>query len=126
MTDLSSLIAKLEQAESGSRELDAEIAVAVGYVPYVMGKVGTKWVLDNKELWRLPPFSESLDAALTLVPDGAMVRLCLNMIPGPALCYIERLDGPSVIELGNASAATPAVALCIASLKARSRADGKA
>ena len=128
MTD-ATLIQRLEAATGPSRELDAEIERAVQRCD------PGAWY-DAKEdclLWDeerdfgstvayercgqyLPDYTASIDAALTLVPDGmeyeittlygiARVAVGLNAEPGPF--YAE---DPS----GNV-----AIALCIAAIKAR-------
>ena len=68
MTDL---IARLQAAGEGSRELDAEIALAIGWRE---GHVGQErcWYDPNDRMRALPErFTTSLDAALTLLPEGA-------------------------------------------------------
>lgn len=69
MTDLQSLIARLEKATGSSRELDAEIAHAVGWTtragePY-------PWLSPSgcREIAQ-PTYTSSTDDALTLVPAG--------------------------------------------------------
>ena len=69
------LIEKLEQATEGSRELDAEIAVALGLVPdggFLMnGNVdGATFGLDAYKTWVAPYLSTSVDAILKEVPEG--------------------------------------------------------
>ena len=93
MTD--DLIARLEAAEGPSRELDALIRCALFKKPSAFIK----------------PYTFSIDAALTLVPEGwewtiesgGHVELVKDRMRGP---YIE----------GNA--VTPALAICIAALRA--------
>ena len=95
------LIAALEKAEGPSRELDAEIR------KHVPGDY-------------LPAFTASLDAALTLVPEGLAWRV-EPATPGytdwgkyraGVTTWEKPYDLPSY-------GATPAIALCIAALKAR-------
>lgn len=75
------LIQRLEQAGEGSRELDAEIAEIVGikhrtHRSSTGHSKGREWLVDTEsggiEIWaRSPPaYTTSLDAALTLVPEG--------------------------------------------------------
>jgi len=116
--DHKELIERLEAAESGSRELDAEIAKEVGYT------FMETWTL-SEEYWIgpapapdkpvvLPRFTTSLDAALTLVPEGFWTRLIIATPPVAEVNpnNIESVDGKVI-------ATTPALALCIAALKAR-------
>lgn len=98
---LSELIERLERATGPSRDLDGEIAL---YNGMYRGDVF---------LGRAPEFTVSLDAALTLVPQGWQWQL--DNCGGGG-------DTPCRCELGTdiwAEAATPALALVAAALKAR-------
>jgi hypothetical protein len=113
-TALADLAARCEKATGPDRELDAEIYVALDAnrenrdALAINGAVGS-WV---------PDFTASLDAAMTLVPEGwywqvgqgnhAWAAVYENPIP-PAM----RVDP---------IAATPALALCAAALRARAAA----
>ena len=112
--DMSALIARLEAAEAGSRELDREIG-EVTRAP--MGNAGDVVGLGYAH------FTTSLDAALALLgralPDwdwqitkGAdeMALACIQ--------HSRRVSGPEVC------AHTPALALCIAILKAKAQGEG--
>lgn len=99
VTDMASLIARLEQASESSRELDAEIARAM------RGAHGDK--IDA------PEYTDSIDAALLLVPDGAAWSVMQNHI-SPAASVGGNRVGPWWRRRS-----TPALALCIAALKAR-------
>ena len=99
---MNDLIAELERAQEGSRLLDEKIALVVG-------------LSRECEPWRILKYTTSLDAALTLVPNG-MKLLELGEWSDGWYCKV----GPSHKErawkadqIGNA-----ALALCIASLKA--------
>jgi hypothetical protein len=106
---MTGIIARLESAQEGSRELDEAIYDAIG-------RPGDD---DPQEYSFLhgdcpPAYSTSLDAALALVPEGYMaISASLN----------ER--GPSSVRIGHpyvfGNAATPALALTIASLRAREK-----
>ena len=119
------LIAKLEAATEGSRELDAEIYWAVdnaaaqraywnaalglprkltGLMPSGLGRIGVEC--------SAPHYTASLDAALTLLPAGyGAVSASINE------------SGKSSVRIGHpyvfGEGATPALALTIAALKAR-------
>jgi hypothetical protein len=95
------LIAKLEAAAEGSRELDREISVTV-FSP------------DSKEAHSVGFYTELIDAALTLVPEGYDWELTSFPTVRAELWQREddRRDGPQI-------ASSPALALCIAALKAR-------
>lgn len=101
MTGLSALIARLEAATEGSRELDWAIAVNEG-----------------GEVWNPLYFTTSLDAALTLVPAHHMWEVRHGIGCRAVVWTLEQdYDGHSV-PVGN-TMDQPALALCIASLKAR-------
>ena len=77
MTPYADLLARLEAATEGSRELDAIIWVEIvqGQPPignYATGIANADLAAqdEGKEFCAVPRFTESLDAALTLVPEG--------------------------------------------------------
>lgn len=121
---LRDLIERVERAPGGSRELDHAIADAV------LGKVKPPYVRGHCE-----KYSTSIDAAMTLVPEGWW--LCGFYFCHPDFrsqqdrAWCAELAGPvtwAVMdrEVGEepqydhvcASAANPALALCAASLRA--------
>jgi hypothetical protein len=138
MTASDSLIARLEAAEVGSRELDAEIAVltrwpALGNIPHWVhdeemevrsrGNIGFKNLPGNPAEWTSPLVTTSLDAALALAE---------RVLPG----WVTTLDGPdkgrwyASVSIPTRTSRTvgghfyaraprPALALCAAILKAR-------
>ena len=99
------LIEKLEGATEGSRELDAEIHVAVG---------GTEFTV--------PYYTTSIDAALTLVPEGRARRtIYLPCGFWPYRVWVYR-DAHRPLEQDSGAPVlgrTEALALCIAALRAR-------
>ncbi len=118
MADLSAVIAELEGAAAGSRKLDEAIGKSQGY-------------REGVNIGMSPRYTTSLDAALTLVPEG----WCLfGLRQGdPTLsksnpdnrCWAsikphQQNDDGWVIGVQGSPAETPALALCIAALKARS------
>lgn len=120
MTDLTPLISKLEAA-GPSRELDAEIASAVGWVLTAYGwqdAQGMSWSPPGASMPQygaLPSFSSSLDAAMTLVPDrfGWLVGS-----DGEAEVFEIEAGTPRHTAAYVNRAATPALALCAAALRA--------
>ena len=104
------LIERLEKATEGSAELDDAIDVALGKI-----KPGyeAEAFADN--------FTTSLDAALTLVPDGANCH-GYELTPLGVEAHVSRNNVASGHWLKLGHAATPALALTIAALKARSEA----
>lgn len=130
------LIEKLEAATEGSRELDAEIGAQLG------GGVASHNCSDNTRrtygagAWftdadnmravliehthHAPHYTTSLDAALTLVPEGYAWSLDFDpKLPGkPGRPYYADVTDFST-HAAKAWSTTPALALCIAALKAR-------
>jgi hypothetical protein len=117
-TELSSLIARLEKATEPSRELDADIC------DLLYGKSQGKFqspTLEWARLWNHKP-TASIDGALTLLPPGQywIVGYGKNSEAEPlggAVIYPPQ--GSKLAPEAEAEAATPAIALCIAALKAR-------
>lgn len=109
--DLSALIARLEAAEAGSRELDLVVVRAVG---------------EDARLLGWPPYTTPLDAALALaervLPGWAVEVSRINA--GTSRCTAN-IWTPSQREgqLGSGrvfvDAPTPALALVIATLRAK-------
>ncbi|WP_298700967.1 hypothetical protein [uncultured Brevundimonas sp.] len=130
--DLSALIARLEAAEAGSRELDAAIPRALGWDVHNARRNGL-WVVpfgeydtcDPDDMFELGEFTTSLDAALALaervLPGWAwMVRHWPedqgNGIAGWT-AYVRATDCELV---GSGPVfSTPALALVIATLRAK-------
>ena len=111
---ITSLIEKLEGAGVGSRELDREVWIACGQTEKWGGPVNH----PGKGVWEGPHVSFSLDAALALAE---------RVLPGwgwsagqghgeKAYARLDTLDG---CDFEEAYAATPALALCAAVLRAR-------
>lgn len=109
MTALLDLAARVEAAEGGDDALDLAIA------EWCFGAGAVAGVNYDPQLWLLrnEGFSGSLDAALTLVPEGW--RWFVNW--KCARCWTVVDD--RVVEVEDATAATPALALCAAALRAR-------
>lgn len=129
-----SLIERLAAAQGPSRELDAEIAYfAIGeprgnrYWQWrgMQPKDAANVTIADYWRARAPKFTESIDAALTLVPEGwALLRLDQyydqnnpSMGWGAKLRCYERPETGLII--GERLGGNPALALCIAALKAR-------
>lgn len=116
------LIERLEKAEAGSRELDAEIAPLDGRVCANVETQLWKKVVDGHLFIGLPHYTTSLDAALTLVPQPWRVyAMQQETWPNDAVQrWFAGLDHIPHTESMMGKARTPALALCIAALKARS------
>ena len=126
------LIAKLEAAAEGSR--DSDIAIAYAIYPQLTsqempgpltGSTATQWYLLGTHV-RIEHYTTSIDAALTLVPEGWEGHVGINRCVA-SLYKAPPHRIPTHIGVGSI-ASTPALALCIASLKARasSAAEGGA
>lgn len=106
-TAIVDLIARLEKATGPSLELDMAIAL----------------MLHPKGSWSdWPRFTLSIDAALTLVPQQEFLVWSLWCAIGSYSCNIHISGGGWSDDrtLGtSAGAKTPAIALCIAALRAR-------
>jgi len=91
---LAELIAALERAEGPSRELDDEIDLMA---------LETGW-RQERMIYGSPNYTASLDAALTLVPEGAGFAL---------------MGRAAKVGRETSKGATTAIALCIAAIRAR-------
>ena len=104
MTPLTQLIADLEAAPEGSRELDERIARALD----IGGTI-------------IPEWSTSLDAALTLVPEGWFVDgdQTHQYVDGQWQWGLYHQDEELAVH--GWCKPSPALALCIAALYARAQ-----
>jgi len=105
MRDYAALIAKLDAATEGSRELD--------YAIWQFHFGGYAHPKDN-----YPAYTSSLDAALTLKPQDMMCAISIGTEPDHARLW-SRDGGPlsartSIFAPGK----TPALALCLACISA--------
>lgn len=140
---MGALIARLEAASEGSRELDRQIWLALPAhriipVKEVGGHTYDRW--EDGETLRRPinqtHFTTSLDAALTLVPAGWGWRLdTTSTMPELKALGITTKTIASCVWLTKGvaqplekhvatGAGSAPLALCIASLKARSASNG--
>ena len=123
------LIERLEKAGEGSRELDAEIATAMGWTVHNARRNGL-WVIpfgeyetcDPDAMFRLGEFTTSLDAALALAErTGLRPYMADATIKGRWRWMLENpplLGDLEAEPWTNGVAATPALALCLAVLRA--------
>ena len=118
----SDLIARLEAATGPDRDLDRAIAKALGVMPLyeLRGQIGGSW----------PDYTASIDTALTLVPANALwgVKALWDQGPdangGPkayrgSVDVYEVRDGLFWKDNHLSLAPTPALAICIAALRAK-------
>ena len=139
MTDLLLLAERVEGATGPDFDLDAAIAVATGlYVREKRGRDRQEWYYPTAQggfrkgttpygLGRLPRFTASLDASLTLVPEGWnwSTGSCSveGFPPGQANVYPKQQPFPVDLDI-ETEAATPALALTAACLRARHTMEG--
>ena len=138
MSDLASLIARLEAAEGPSRELDAEIAAlcVIGPSQDVWAEPDSPGMVRvlgcgsiSSQSVRARRYTASLDSALSLVPEGVWTTIDHYFMsderPDIWRVWLKRpigFDGkrPKIIEYFS-KAPTPALALTAAALKARAQ-----
>lgn len=134
-TDYDDLIRRLEQATGPDRELDAAIyEIVVGLRMYESiyercGDLCLRYFPDptGPSYGRLPHYTSSLDAALTLVPEGWYVDLIERQSsgapmssfgqPGRFMCRVGQWGNSNTDRHGLHD--DRALALCIAGLHAR-------
>lgn len=128
MRDISDLIARLEKATGPDRELDEAIVIEAPI---------TKAFLRGNKFggFEVLPYTASLDAALTLVPEGWQWQVS-NRAPAPhaGRAYLNNRElfhigggglSPNPAYRGSEeTAATPAIAVCIAALNIRNTTTG--
>lgn len=105
---MNDLIERIEAASKGSRALDWEIHVHDG--------------IDGKGMYGPHPrYSFSIDAALTLVPEGWIVAQLGQGDDGSWFCELRAGHRTSYrrVAMSPVKCPTPALALCAAVLKAR-------
>lgn len=133
MTSLPDLIARVEKASGAAPELHAEIALAFGwFAPLRDGVCGQNYIYRADYEWRddkgerrgfdPPYFTASLDAAMSLVPEG--YEFALGTGRQNAMSEEHKSPWARVFALDDISAppslaATPALALLAAALRAR-------
>ena len=119
------LIAKLEAATEGSRELDADIYEAIGceVVRARKSRRGLNWCYRGHfpHGWlairweKMNHLTTSIDAALTLVPEGMFWSI--DSSGSAYICQLDSGGQRGSVRVGDGE--SPALALCIAALKAR-------
>ncbi len=133
MSDLTSLAERCEAATRPDRELDREIALAMGWrlvaVPYLDGaRIINEWKrpksfgLPLGTMADPPFFTASIDAAMTLVPDPGEQFSTITSVElwGDNGVYPEHVRASAwVIGARRCYAAAPALALCAAAIRAR-------
>jgi hypothetical protein len=138
MSDLLSLADRVAGLSEADREVDALIACYIGkplgnvdhwlhgaditYRPtahgFYVAVIPEEGNPDGRtsEAFKSPAYTASLDAALSLVPEGYSFLVGSGDQLGPPWAWV----GTDPEHVKGESAATPALALCAASLRARS------
>ena len=126
---------RVEQFDGPCREVDAEIAVAIGWICIrprsrsrhgIWAEPGYKPSQDGTDCLKDPyRYTASLDAAMSLVPEGAglnLSRYWIGSVDTPVwsaeICTGGVPENPRKV-FDCYDAPTPALALCAAALRAR-------
>ena len=136
---LEALLARVLEGEGPDQELDAEIAWLTHPSDrkrlgppdlqrecFHLGLPEPQWVSWESVASFHPAYTTSLDAALTLVPEGWSWHVALRFWPAPTRAtgsvWSESIDGSKLFYV---DAATPARALIAACIKARMEGQGE-
>ena len=118
---LSSLIERLEKAEGASRELDVAVAEASGWQRRESAH-GVYWIAPHGEFDVVPPYTSSIDAALTFVPEGSQWTIEADT------AWVRQLSATDVDEFQGGffcrGGTCTAIAICIAALRAQAAIEG--
>ena len=124
---MDALMAELESAAEGSRELDQRVLLASGWrvdgCGYWWARIGNLGFHGKKEIHLLPRPTTSVDAALKLVLKEYYTQVSEASGPGRtdwSAVLSEREESPKPpYRFMRGRARTPALALCIAALRVR-------
>lgn len=124
MSDLAALAERVEQAEGPSRELDALIAASRLRLDGTRFASIQAWVDEAiAERWNFDRYTASLDAAMTLVPKGYRLASfgeeAFDDEPKPWVATLSARAGRFGAMGKRGRAATPALALVAAALRAK-------
>ena len=112
------LIRRIEKAAGPDRELDVEIALAIGWRLDQSEPRDRWWEPDRSHYLDEPPeFTASMDAAMTLLKDE-WIRLAFGAANGCVVAHLDYPNGP-MVDLYSGVGSSAALALCAAALKAR-------
>jgi hypothetical protein len=125
------LAARCEAATGPDRELDIAMLPLIGLRFVDEGHpIGRVCYDSNNQATVMPRFTASIDAALTLVPEGSLFTTRTlwdrDKVAGFASISRYELAGPDDqlrrywMDEHQSNAATPPLALCVAALRARS------
>lgn len=111
------LALRCEQATGMDRELDAAI-----YIVAVRGESPSDFRINPQFADYIPKYTDSLDAALTLVPEGMRPSVGQNVHHGYWHAFVQSIVDSTPHQLGGAVSNTSgALALCTAALRARAQ-----
>lgn len=128
------LIERLERATGPNREIDLAISVAINFKGVFESDRDWRWNVMGDEIEGhrngkrsgfldptqfVPRWTASIDSAMQLVQENNFAEVCTD----PVCATIGVKGNPGYIAAGlyQVGGATPAIALCIAALRARSR-----
>jgi len=115
---MTSTIKRLENLKDPDREVDAEIAKAIGWRDFISDKVPAYYWIDEENRPRLevPYFTGSIDAARSICKDAFPTLIC-TVYRKQMVRLIKQSDQPSFEYTGIGK--TIELAWCIAALRAR-------
>ena len=111
--DMISLAERCEAATGPCEEMDADIALAVEW----KHRSGKDWHLVLP--WERPRYTASIDSAMTLIDSSTFFHISRLDADGDGRSEARVYPNRHVGDDYKAEAATPALALCAASLRAR-------
>lgn len=125
MTDYSDLIERLEKATGPDRQLDAEIMRAVCSELSDTMVTDTGWCVggDHAAPSKAKDYTGSIDAALTLVPEGYWLDIetgTQKLAPSFEWPIVEIGEQHTGLSIWRGQAKTLALGICLAAIRARS------
>ncbi len=123
MTGLLELADRCEKADGPDRRIDAAICRLVDLpkcqypdcLPDVLARIIERVESDSNQDYDVRHYTSSIEAAMMLVPEGMGWMTRWPFDGPPTNAYVSGRDTDHV----NGKAATPALALCAAALRAR-------
>jgi hypothetical protein len=122
------ILTRLEAASAPDRKIDIVIAQATDANGYRIEDDGTILVSGDQGDgpgwfnigYDVPAFTSSVDAALTLIPEGLFYLVGIGRVrSGEPLAAAQILRPVTLDQVAEAEADTLPIAICIAALKAR-------
>lgn len=122
--DMAGIVERLEAASGPSNELNGLI-LKESKPEFADTTVVSGWLVGGNHAvpTLAPPFTSSIDAALSLVPEGWIAGELqwwkCEAAPRMAWCQLESDAGDGLLATVEGRGATPAIAIVIAALRAR-------